>query len=147
MKRILVGIVALSALAVTTAGAADLPYRYREPVPAFVPPPLFTWTGLYVGANGGYSLGDYTGTSRSLFGSADGGVIGGTAGYNFQSGQIVVGVEGDIDYADVTARQHGAVAPIVGNSSLSSFGTLRGRVGYSIGRTLFYATEIGRAHV
>lgn len=139
MKSIVVSLAALATLAAASASAADLPYRYPAPAP-YAPPPLFTWTGIYVGANAGYSLGTYTARSRSLFGDADGGVVGGTAGYNFQSGQLVVGVEGDIDYADVTARQRSSIVPIIGKSRLNSFGTIRARVGYAIDRALFYGT-------
>ena len=42
------------------AAAADLPSRRAPPVyvPAAPPPPVFTWTGLYVGGQVGYDFGN-----------------------------------------------------------------------------------------
>jgi outer membrane immunogenic protein len=54
MKKFLLSSVAL--LGVTAgAMAADLP---RRAPPAFVPVPVFTWTGFYVGVNAGYGWGN-----------------------------------------------------------------------------------------
>ena len=39
----------LATCAAGSAMAADLPYRTAPPAP-FVPPPVFTWTGFYIGA-------------------------------------------------------------------------------------------------
>jgi len=54
MKKFLLSSVALLGF---TAGAmaADLP---RRAPPVFVPVPVFTWTGFYVGVNAGYAWGD-----------------------------------------------------------------------------------------
>src|SRR4051794_25441284 len=50
-RKILMTTVAASAM-VGSAFAADLPRR--APPPAYVPPvPIFTWTGFYIGVNGG----------------------------------------------------------------------------------------------
>jgi outer membrane immunogenic protein len=40
----------------TTAFAADLPSRKAPPV-YVPPPPVFTWTGVYIGAQIGYQFG------------------------------------------------------------------------------------------
>src|SRR5947209_19380723 len=99
MKRALLAGLALSVLSVGHTLAADLPNRRVAPAPAYVPPPIFSWTGFYVGVNGGGVFGDFTKGGKSTFGSPTGGLVGGQAGYNQQFGQIVVGVEGDIHWA------------------------------------------------
>ena len=102
MKKILLSSVALLGLA-TGALAADLPFR-RAPAPIIAAVPLFTWTGFYVGVNAGY--GWNTNDSITIGGvtldtNDDGGFIGGgQVGYDYQIGSFVVGLEGDIQYAD-----------------------------------------------
>ena len=59
MKKLLTLAAAIAIGAPLTAYAADLPMAPPPPMaPAFVPPPPFTWTGFYVGVNGGYSWGN-----------------------------------------------------------------------------------------
>src|SRR3712207_2520306 len=106
MKKILLSSVALLGL---TAGAmaADLPSR-RAPAPVFSAVPVFTWTGFYVGVNAGvgFSNNDDDGIvfgADTIFGDSDddASFIGGAqAGYNYQIGSFVVGVEGDLQWAD-----------------------------------------------
>ncbi len=49
-KSIFLGTVASVALLAGSALAADLPVRSAAPTPVYVAPPMFTWTGFYVGA-------------------------------------------------------------------------------------------------
>jgi outer membrane immunogenic protein len=158
--------VAVAALLCGSAFAADLPTRKAPMAPAFVPPPSFTWTGFYVGVNGGYSFSDngHTNTTGSpafgalgpafvpgSLGSNSGGFIGGgQLGYNYQSGMFVGGIETDIDYVDQrkTASFTGAVIAPLGTSltttatrKLDYLGTLRGRIGITpFDRSLLYVT-------
>src|SRR5476651_2559028 len=107
MKRAFQSIAAIVvfAAAAQTAFAADLPRRPPPDYPTKAPPlRAFDWTGFYVGVNGGYGWGK----SRYDFGAAginrfnvNGGLVGGTIGYNYQFGQTVLGIEGDIDWADI----------------------------------------------
>ena len=174
MKKILLSSVALLGL---TAGAfaADLPSR-RAPAP-YVAVPVFTWTGFYVGVNAGYGFSDnddnglgsfssngtgqisglprYVGTVSTANSSEgrDGFVGGGQIGYNYQIGNFVVGLEADIQYADLGGgKSNGNVVtlspglpdfiPAVNQSfgGLDYFGTVRGRVGYAWDRLLVYGT-------
>jgi outer membrane immunogenic protein len=133
MKRVLLAAL-LSSVAVA-AMSADLPNRQVAPAPMnYVPPPIFTWTGFYVGINGGLNYANF----GSTFGSGWGGALGGTAGVNYQFGQMVVGLEGDFDWADVTT--HGSTLRGTTKAYESSIGTLRGRLGYAMDRTLFFVT-------
>src|SRR5690348_10241423 len=100
MKRVVFAFVALAATT-APAAAADLARRapyYPAPAPVYAP--VFNWTGFYIGINGGGGFGssnwDSTG-SRNV----SGGLIGGTVGYNYQFGQVVVGIEGDIDWSGI----------------------------------------------
>lgn len=143
---------AIIALATTTASAADLPPRMAPP-PVFTPVPVFTWTGMYIGVNAsGVVAGDFgaellTPVAASGKVSAAGFVAGGTIGYNYQftpGNGFVVGIEGDVGYADIHNRLTLGV-PGIGSASValitdSYFATARGRLGYAWGPALAYAT-------
>ena len=75
---------------------------------------------------------------------------GGQAGYNFRTGNLVLGVEGDVTYTDIDFTGHfdrifvfpcctDVVASTV-HQSLNSLSTVRGRVGYAFDNVLLYAT-------
>jgi outer membrane immunogenic protein len=129
------GIVAMAA-GVATASAADLPRR--EPLPAKAVPyvaPVYNWTGLYLGINGGGAFGGRSGYG----GNATGGLIGGTLGYNWQVGQGVFGLETDLDWASIK----GSGTDVFGNSvdtKNNYLGTVRGRLGYAWDSVMLYVT-------
>ncbi|MGY3033388.1 outer membrane immunogenic protein [Bradyrhizobium sp. USDA 4354] len=131
MKRFVVGAAALVAAGWTaSAEAADLNYGQRAPYTVNQPLNAYSWAGPYLGGNIGYEWGsvDNNPTKPSGF-------VGGVqAGYNFQNGPWVFGVEGDIQAtgADDT------FAPW--KFSNPWFGTLRGRAGYAFSNVLFYGT-------
>jgi outer membrane immunogenic protein len=84
------------------AGAADLPVRTYTKAPIVVDP-VYNWTGFYVGANLGWSFGrsrtDFSiaGVPFSSTSQRMDGILGGLqAGYNWQSGRAVFGLETDI---------------------------------------------------
>jgi len=140
-KLVGTGIAALTLLASSLATqAADMPqavYRdMQEPVA------YHTWYGFYVGINGGYAWGASDWTSPAIGLRPSGWMVGGTAGYNYQVGSFVLGLEGDYDWTDV--RSSGACAVIaaceVRNSYLATF---RGRIGFAMDRFLPYITGGG----
>ena len=61
MKRFLLATISLTALAASSASAADLPSVKAAPA---TPAPM--WTGFYAGLNGGYNWGTNSGTQNSL---------------------------------------------------------------------------------
>ena len=69
-------------------------------------------------------------------------MIGGfQAGYNWQAGNLVYGLEADIAFASARSETDlfgGGV--VIHRSSLSALGTFRGRIGFAMDRTLIYAT-------
>jgi len=166
IRRVLLSAVSGVALA-SPAFAADIyspgPVNY-----AAVAMPASAWSGFYLGVNGGYGgesgLGFrdnvyYTGTPpvyASLAGSANitGGFGGGQVGYNFQAGNLVYGVETDIQGSGIMGSGTQAFLGASGTSFCPStalcgakndlnvdyFGTVRGRLGYNLGGTLLYLT-------
>jgi outer membrane immunogenic protein len=139
----------LSALAMVTtmsaANAADLP-RHREmpaKAPAYVAP-AYNWTGLYLGINGGYGWGNSEWTSAGAStGSFDinGGVVGGTLGYNWQMGRAVFGVESDLDWSGIKGdTSDGLCVGFTCETRNNWLGTARGRIGYAFGRVMPFVT-------
>jgi outer membrane immunogenic protein len=143
------------ALVAGSALAADLPSRKEAPVYA-PPPPVFSWTGLYAGANiGGGWLDRYNHTgwvaSWDGFGwvsayqwtpgsVSNGGVVGGgQIGYNYQLAPwLVVGAETDFQGSSIGGGGGGSGWNGWGGFGLGGgaarsvdwFGTVRGRVGF-----------------
>jgi len=139
MKKILLASVALLALGTISASAADMA---RRPMPTKAPAyePIYSWTGPYIGINGGGGWGRSDFSAPFPTGSFDtsGGLIGGTLGYNWQMNQLVFGLEGDIDWSNIRGS-----APCAGTTCQTRndwLGTARGRLGYAFGRFLPYVT-------
>jgi outer membrane immunogenic protein len=166
-----IAVAALTAAGTMAAQAADLPTRKEAPAPVFVPPP-FTWTGFYVGLNAGaaWSMGSRT-TSLyapataswlgsyypSNLGNSNVGFIGGgQAGYNWQTGAFVLGVETDFDGTTLgktfnyTSPAFAGTTPYPGDylnvnakANLDWLGTTRARLGFVAtpdNRLMIYAT-------
>jgi len=131
MKRLVVGAAALVAAGWTaSAAAADLNYGQRAPYTVNQPLNGYSWAGPYLGANLGYEWGSVNNNPAK-----PSGFVGGVqAGYNFQNGPWVFGVEGDIQ----AAGADDTFAPW--KFSNPWFGTLRGRAGYAFSNVLFYGT-------
>jgi outer membrane immunogenic protein len=139
MKRLFAAGVALLALAGTGA-AADLypaPY-YRAPAAPYAVP-LFTWTGFYLGLNGGGAFGSSTWDSAGSI-NTSGGLVGGTIGYNYQVNHFVVGAEADIDWAGISGTTTTAACPAGCKTGDSWLSTIRGRAGYAADRFLPFIT-------
>lgn len=139
MKRAFLALVSLAALT-ATAAAADLarpaPQTYYK-APAMVTQ-VYSWTGFYIGINGGGGFGRSTWDSTGGF-NTSGGLVGGTVGYNYQFGQAVAGIEADIDWADINgSTTNGCVAGC--KTSDNWLSTVRGRLGYAADRFLPFIT-------
>ncbi len=141
MKRFVLAAAAV-ALSIGAANAADM----RGPAmpakaPAYVAP-IYNWTGFYAGLNGGGGWG-HASVSGPLSTGGDfntsGGLIGGTLGYNYQVGQAVFGLEGDIDWANIKGSATCA-AGVTCEAKNTWLGTARGRIGYAFDRFMPYVT-------
>ena len=135
MKLLLTaGVSALALIAgLASVQAADIQQRQVIKAPAMVAAPIFTWTGPYIGINGGYGWGD-----GGRF-DADGGLLGVTAGYNWQMNQVVFGIEGDINWSGISGSGPCGAGTrcTVDNNWL---GTARGRLGWAAGQFMPYVT-------
>ena len=139
MKKILTA--TFLVISAGTASAADMPSAasYQK---APIVSPAYNWTGFYIGAMGGYGWSDQVrATIGGLTVSASsndlkGGFAGGTVGYNWQTGQMVLGIEADAAWSDIKYSE-----PIFGGTltdKIQSFGSVTGRIGFAANAALFY---------
>jgi outer membrane immunogenic protein len=114
----------------------------------------YNWSGLYLGAHGGYAWGGATttddpadwGNDPKYIGPFDfdleGGFGGGTVGLNWQRGALVAGLEADVGYMDlVGSRRTDSSNPTkyqTLNVDGGLYAVLGGRVGIAFGHTLVY---------
>jgi outer membrane immunogenic protein len=152
------------------AAAADLDFMPAPAPPPFVP----TWAGFYIGGHVGYGEADFDSRMDvDVFDPAGGFVDGGTfsnsfspsgliggvqGGYNWQTGSMVFGLEGDISFTDWSQRStvfHTDAGDFGGPINISpgdDFGfattsvdvdflaSIRGRVGFAMDSVLIYGT-------
>lgn len=120
------------------AHAADSPTKapaYKAPIAA----PPYNWSGLYVGANfgGGWTNGSLDVPGNNFYRGITEFIGGFQAGYNFQVGHLLFGIEGDIDWASFN---HPALPiPTLGSVSHHWMSTVAGRVGLVNDRWLTFA--------
>jgi outer membrane immunogenic protein len=167
MKTFVASGFALIGLA-SAALSADLPVRQASPLPALASAP-HNWSGLYVGAHGGYmwSSADtrltgllpgglfaldvaYGTLADRVSVSPDGGLVGGQVGYNLQFGRYVVGLEADASWTNAKGSTTytgidrvlfpGVPTRSTFSSEVEGLGTLRVRAGLALDRTLIFAT-------
>jgi outer membrane immunogenic protein len=149
MKKLLRLGLALTALAVGPANAADLgrPSPPVTPIPAYIP---FSWTGFYVGGNVGVAWnpkGEFSDSLGNFFDGASQSTVftgGGQVGANYQvNNWLVVGVEADFNWlTDHNNKSDAVFIPSVGNIQVAAdnrwITTLAARFGVAVERALFY---------
>ncbi len=163
MKKLLLATAAVIVVAgAHCAMAADLPVKEQPPPP----PAIYDWTGFYAGFNVGAAWGSYDPQTSTI---PDGvinastpsvnaagiqslnplGFTGGAqAGYNWQLGNLVAGIEADFNYLHLNGTAIGGPVPLVGagqvvvtsNGDADLLFTLRPRIGWTVNNWLFYAT-------
>jgi outer membrane immunogenic protein len=152
MKRIFLTAVSFGVLGlVSPTFGADLPYAKAPTITA----PVYDWTGVYVGVFGGGGFGNHNvnnGTGTTPFAnftanySSQGALGGGEVGYNWQSGNYLVGIEGDLFWSGIKGNDASQVFngafPItsVDADNLRWGGTLRVRGGFTVDRWLMFFT-------
>jgi outer membrane immunogenic protein len=125
-----------------------------------MPAPVFTWTGFYIGGNGGWGegrsqstafLGDTAFPTGTVFNeiSSSGWLAGAQVGFNYQTAyNLVVGVEGEWDWSNISGTEttlstHAIAGAPVGSASTTTgrnkdIADLTGRIGWAAGPWLFY---------
>jgi outer membrane immunogenic protein len=141
MRRVLLTSISLLAFVATAAVAADLPRSMPAKAPAYVPIG-YNWTGFYLGINGGYGWGRSRWSAYGTSADPSGGMVGLTAGYNWQGAGSpwVFGLEGDIDWTNMKDRFVSATCPTGCETKNNWLGTARGRIGYAFDRVMPYVT-------
>ena len=145
-----VGFAALTALIGSSALAADM--AVKAPMTAPAQSAASNWTGCYIGMEGGGAFGHTTQTQVDspvlsgvtiASGGIGGGLVGASAGCNYQTGTWVLGIEDDFSWTNYR-ESHNAEPPFITSDVLTVsshwLDTLRGRVGYAAGNTLWYVT-------
>lgn len=138
LQKIFFAGIAAAGLMSGSALASDLPTKapvYKAPIAA----PSYNWSGFYVGVNfgGGWSNGSLNIPGNNLYGGLTEFIGGVQAGYNFQAGHFLFGVEGDFDWAGFS---HPVLpAPTLGYVDQHWIGTAAARVGLVNDLWLVYA--------
>lgn len=138
-----------ASIASLSAQAADLSAR-ADPVAPVAYVPVFSWTGFYLGGALGWMQNnpEYT-TGALLLGtpfavtsasSKNGLSYGLLSGYNYQVGQLVLGVEGDFTGWTIGKVRYTAVTGDFLTAQSKWGGSIRGRLGYAADRALLYVT-------
>ena len=150
MKKLLWVVIAV-ALATGPAMAADLePAVFQHPAPPPLLVPAYTWTGCYLGGNAGsgWSTWTYSNATDNPAVPGDRGdilannfVAGGQVGCDYQSGGLVLGVQGQFDWTQIKGKFHDAVTGVFDETAEARwYATATGRVGYAMTPSaLFYA--------
>jgi outer membrane immunogenic protein len=128
--------------------AADLSRPPPVAAPIYKAPPVlpaFSWTGCYVGGNGGGVFANKTWTFASTgaaesSASVNSWLAGGQVGCNYQMGPTVFGIQADYDFSNANASAVDALAAAgtTDHSNIKSLASVTGRVGYAWDRFLPY---------
>jgi outer membrane immunogenic protein len=162
MKKLLQGAIGLAALSMTApASAADLAARPYTKAPPAIVAAIYDWSGFYVGLNGGGGWSRKCWDRTSTLGvavvpavaegchDATGGVVGGQAGFRWQSGAWVFGLEGQGDWARLRGSNLSPISsgfnvqgvplpPNNNQSRINALGLFTGQVGYAWDKALWY---------
>jgi outer membrane immunogenic protein len=144
-SRVFVGGFALAAglVAFGSAQAADLPARPMPApmAPVAYAPPVYNWTGFYIGGNigGGFAESEWTDpVSGGTNSFRKNGFIGGVQiGYNAQYNWLVLGAEGDFDWTGLKGGSRDSIGDQIGTKTEWT-STLTGRIGAAFDRLLVY---------
>lgn len=136
-----IGAAALAATLLMSASgiarAADLIIDDAAVVPAYEEVAADDWAGAFIGANVGFGSGTVT-YEGNFDGEYDlsGWTAGVQAGVNGQSGNLVYGVEGTLDWSGITGEDPDYNGNVY--RDIHWTGSLTGKVGFAVDSLLFY---------
>lgn len=146
MKKFLVTAAVLFASGgIVPSLAADM--AVKAPPPAPLPPPIYNWSGFYIGANGGWgnshNCWDFELVAGPAFNDGcrdrSGGVVGGQIGYRWQSNQFVFGLEAQGDWADLSNTRVSLLDPTLSTrTKTDGIGLFTGQIGWAWNAALLY---------
>jgi outer membrane immunogenic protein len=147
-KRSILPLAAGMVAAFATSAFADGPYGGPTQLDFTVvplPPPV-TWRGFYLGGNigGAWASSSLSDNQTTIsFDRDTNGFIGGVqVGYNYQIGNLVLGVEWDFDWTSIdaagTITVPGVIGPLHATADIEWISTLAGRIGLALDRTLVF---------
>jgi outer membrane immunogenic protein len=140
MRKFLAAVAAACAVSVAPAVAADMAIK----APPIVPPPVYSWTGCYIGGNGGglYAHKHWTNVNNGntlADEDVNGGLGGAEAGCNYEvQGHWVFGVQGDYDWTTAKGSYANLTTTHFYNTSITSLASVTARAGYAWDRFLGY---------
>ncbi|HEX4110994.1 MAG TPA: OmpA family protein [Stellaceae bacterium] len=122
MKRLLLAVVAGAGLILSAGAHAQ-------------------FNGPELGIQGGYGWGTSSGTVGPGYSfSPDGGMGGAHAGYNFQFGPYVLGLEGDAEGGSISGNGPIGTSVFSVHSNMDFDASIRGKLGFAFNRVLLYGT-------
>jgi outer membrane immunogenic protein len=152
VRKLAIDIVLISLLLGDAAFAADL-----EPPRPAASSSSYSWTGIYIGAQGGGVPAFGWGRSNETFllipnsatfqGSQQydisGGIAGGVVGANYQFSSIVIGIQGELNWAHLSGSSNiiNVGPPNLGdtyNTIIKNYESAKGRIGYARDQIFFY---------
>src|SRR5215468_1564001 len=114
------------------------------PPPVYAVVPFVSWTGLYIGGHVGGAWSDVDWSNINITGerfseSGSGFIGGGQIGYNYQIGNLLLGVEATVSGADVGRDFRSIVIPAARFSAdINTVATVTGRFGFASDQWLLY---------
>ena len=146
LNSVLFAAVAFSTvLGASAASTADLAVK----APYAAPAPAFTWTGCYVGVHAGAGVVHDQGYQPQNLQAADrhgiGALAGGQIGCNYQTGMLVLGIEGEGYWSGMAINQdqfgfNNLANTVIGSVSIKNRWDydVAGRIGVAFDRALVY---------
>jgi outer membrane immunogenic protein len=136
-------------------GGRSNPRTGLQIAPVVAPAPVYNWTGFYVGANGGWAWGNQdpfnliTNRFDQLSTRISGGLFGGTVGAQVQVSYVVLGLEADLDWANIKGSTTAiptvggvpvTALPVNAQTKINWESTARLRAGLAVNNVMAYIT-------